>query len=80
MEFDGSLYRGYACTGVHKLGNAYTGFQLLDDCQPCGFNGNCLPIDIVSIKVGTGKTNANFRVQNPAEVRMFIKISGIPLD
>ena len=50
MEFDGSLYRGYACTGVHKLGNAYTGFQLLDDCQPCGFNGNCLPIDIVSIK------------------------------
>ena len=50
MEFDGDLFRGYACAGMHKLGNAYTGFQLLDDCEPCGFNGNCLPIDIVSIK------------------------------
>jgi hypothetical protein len=50
MEFDGSVYRGYACAGVHKLGNAYTGFQLLDDCEPCGFNGNCSPLDIVNIK------------------------------
>ena len=51
MDFDGTMFRGYACYDVHKLGNAYNNnWELLDDCKPCEFNGDCLPTDIVSIK------------------------------
>ncbi len=51
MDFDGTMFRGYACYDVHKLGNAYNNdWQLLDDCMPCEYNGNCLPTDIVSVK------------------------------
>ena len=24
MDFDGSMFRGYACQDIHKFGNAYT--------------------------------------------------------
>jgi len=51
MDFDGTMFRGYACYNVHKLGNAYNDdWDLLQDAEVCGYNGNCLPTDIVSIK------------------------------
>jgi len=51
MDFDGSMFRGYACQDIHKFGNAYTDdVKLLNNCKPCGFNGDCVATDIVSIK------------------------------